>query len=115
MLILTLEARLSFFMACIIPRRPWHPDASLLAVPVAGELSWDAASELGMMLMLSGVEALSSMLGSAPFRQLRVFRLLWGGGGFKSVDKRARQVITDLQSQENGLELNKCPFKINTS
>lgn len=83
---LTLEARLSFFMACIIPRRPWQPDASLLDGPAAGELSWDATSELGMMLMLSGVEALSSMVGSAPFRQLKVFRLLWGGGGFNSVE-----------------------------
>lgn len=83
---LTLEARLSFFMACIMPRRPWQPDASLRAGPVAGELSWDAPSELGTMLTLSDVEAVSSMLGSAPFRQLKVFRLLWGGGGFKSVE-----------------------------
>lgn len=84
--ILTFEARLSFFMACIIPRRPWQPEASLLEGPAAGELSCDATSELGTMLMLSGVEALSSMLGSAPFRQLKVFRLLWGGGGFNSVE-----------------------------
>lgn len=38
-----------------------------------------------MMLMLSDVEALSSRLGSAPFRQLRVFLLLGGGEGFNSV------------------------------
>lgn len=84
---LTLEARLSFFMACIIPRRPWHPDASVLVGPVAGELSWDAASEVGLMLMLSGVEALSSMLGSAPLRQLSVFRLPFDGGGLNSGDR----------------------------
>lgn len=70
-------------MACIIPRRPWL-DASLRPGPAAGELSWDATSELGMMLMLSEVEALSRMLGSVPFRQLKVFRLLWGGGTFNS-------------------------------
>lgn len=74
--LLTLEARLSFFMACIIPLRPWQPDASFLDVPVAGELSWDPTSEPGMMLRLSGVDTLSSMPGSAPFRQLNVFRLL---------------------------------------
>ena len=82
--ILTFEARRSFFMACIIPRRPWQPDVSLRPGPAAGELSCDAASELGMMLMLSEAEALSRMPGSAPCRQLRVFRLLWGGGGFNS-------------------------------
>lgn len=83
--VLTLEARLSFFMACIIPRRPRQPGVSLRPGPAAGELSWDATSELGMMLMLSDLEVLSSMLGSAPFRQLKVFRLLWGSGAFNSV------------------------------
>lgn len=82
--LLTFEARLSFFMACIIPRLPWEPETSLRPGPAAGELSCDAASELGMMLMLSEVEALSRILGSAPFRQLKVFRLLWRGGGFNS-------------------------------
>lgn len=71
-----MEARLSFFMACIIPRRPWQPAASLLDVPAAGELSWEPTSEPGTMLRLSGVDTLSSMLASAPFRQLSVFRLL---------------------------------------
>lgn len=92
--ILTLEARFSFFMACIIPRRPWQADASLLDVPAAGELSWDPTSEPGMMLMLSGVE--SSMLGSAPFRQLKVFLLLWGGGGFNSAQDK--QGFCQIQS-----------------
>lgn len=94
--ILTLEARFSFFMACIIPRRPWHPEVSLRPGPAAGELSCDATSELGMMLMLSDAEALSSKLGSAPFRQLRVFLLLWGGGSFSSVGGATRE-IKELQ------------------
>lgn len=70
-----MEARLSFLMACIIPRRPWQPAVSFLEVPAAGELSWEPTSEPGMMLRLSGVEALSR-LGSAPCRQLSVLRLL---------------------------------------
>lgn len=104
--ILTLEARLSFFIACIIPRRPWQPDTSLLDVPAAGELSWDATPELGMMLMLSGVEALSSMFGSAPFRQLKVFRRLWGGGSFNSVDGGRVQGST-VPKKKKGLWLSK--------
>lgn len=102
--ILTLEARLSFFMACIIPRRPWQPDVSLRVCPAAGELSWDATSELGMILMLSGV--LSSMLGSAPFRQLKVFRLLWGGVGFNSAGG-AKETSRIFKSKK-GLWLKKC-------
>lgn len=74
--VLTLEARLSFFMACIIPLRPWQPEASFLDAPVAGELSWEPTSEPGMTPRLSGVDALSSGPGSAPFRQPNVFRLL---------------------------------------
>lgn len=80
---LTLEARLSFLMACIIPRRPC-PEESPRLDPVTGELSWEAASELGMMLILSEGEGLSRTLGSAPLIKLRVFLLLWGGKGFGS-------------------------------
>lgn len=91
--LLTLEARLSFFMACIIPRLPWQPEASLRPGPAAGELSCDTASELGMMLRLSEAEALSRMLGSGPFRQLSVFRLLCSGGGFSSVPGKKTEKI----------------------
>lgn len=71
-----MEARLSFFMACIIPLRPWQPETSFLGGPVAGELSWDPTSDPGMMLRLSGADTVSSAPGSALFRQLSVFRLL---------------------------------------
>ena len=81
----TLEALLSFLMACIIPRRPWQPVESPRPGPMAGELSCDAASKQGRMLTLSVGDALSSMPGSTPFRQLSVLRRLCGGVACTSV------------------------------
>lgn len=77
-LVLTLEARLSFLMACIIPRLPILSRGSC---PV-GELSWDATSELGIMLMYSEGEMFRRLVCrtySAPFWQLRLPCLLGGG------------------------------------
>lgn len=71
-----MEARLSFLMACIIPRRPWQPEASFLDVPAAGELSWEPTSEPGTMLRLSGVDTPSRAPGSPPRRHPSVFRRL---------------------------------------